>query len=47
MEKKLVLSDFVKDDRFELNTYVAYLFNEYYAKEQNQQEQKIGKQWIF
>jgi hypothetical protein len=27
-EKKLLLADFVQEDRFELNSYVTYLFNQ-------------------
>jgi hypothetical protein len=29
-EEKLVLADFIEGDRFELNTYLTYLFNQLY-----------------
>jgi hypothetical protein len=46
MEKKLALSDFVKDNRFELNSYLAYLFNQFNCERQDQSEEKLEKQWI-
>jgi hypothetical protein len=36
MEKKLVLSDFVNGERFELNSYLDYLFSQFDADEQDQ-----------
>lgn len=29
-ESKLLLSDFIQEDRFELNSYLTYLFNQFY-----------------
>lgn len=29
-ESKLTLSDFVNNDRFELNAYLTYLFHQFY-----------------
>ncbi|USK86891.1 hypothetical protein [Peribacillus asahii] len=29
-ENKLRLSDFVQEDRFELNSYLTYLFHQFY-----------------
>ncbi|MGM7723013.1 hypothetical protein [uncultured Metabacillus sp.] len=42
-ECKLTLSDFVNKDRFELNSYLTYLFNEYYDN-QLQAKEKYVKQ---
>lgn len=28
-ENKVLLSDFVQEDRFELNSYLTYLFNQF------------------
>ena len=44
MENRLVLSDFVKGDRFELNSYLTYLFNQLYADVEDQPENKMEKQ---
>ena len=44
MEKKHVLSDFVKGDRFELNSYLTYLINQFYAGERDQSGDKMVKQ---
>lgn len=38
-ENKLTLSDFIKQDQFELNSYLTYLFNQFY----NESNRKIVK----
>jgi hypothetical protein len=40
-ENKPVLSDFVYGDRFELNSYLTYLFNPFYDDVPNQLEDKM------
>ncbi|MDQ0243327.1 hypothetical protein J2S09_000863 [Bacillus fengqiuensis] len=45
-ESKLVLSDFVYKDRFELSSYLIYLFNPCYDHVSNQSEDTMGKQLI-
>jgi hypothetical protein len=35
-ESKLTLSDFVNNDRFELNAYLTYLFHQFYDNAPNQ-----------
>ncbi|MGM0877552.1 MAG: hypothetical protein ACQEWV_23145 [Bacillota bacterium] len=42
-KNKLVLSDFVNGDRFELNSYVTSLFNQFYADVRDQSEGKMVK----
>ncbi|WP_216772158.1 hypothetical protein [Metabacillus halosaccharovorans] len=45
MEKKHVLSDFVNGDRFELNSYLTYLFDKFNA-DSDHSEDKCIKQPI-
>ncbi|MGM0875337.1 MAG: hypothetical protein ACQEWV_11140 [Bacillota bacterium] len=45
-ENKLVLSDFVNGDRFELNSYLTSLFNQYYTDVRDQSGDKMVKQEI-
>jgi hypothetical protein len=46
MEKKLILSDFVKGDRFELNSYLTYLFDKFNADGKDHSEDKLVKHCI-
>ncbi|QNF27178.1 hypothetical protein [Metabacillus elymi] len=46
MEKKHILSDFVKGDRFELNSYLTYLFDKFNADVKDHSKDKLVKQWI-
>ncbi|MGM0876184.1 MAG: hypothetical protein ACQEWV_15790 [Bacillota bacterium] len=39
-ESKLTLSDFVNKDRFELNTYLTYLFHQIYDNVPNSRKIK-------
>lgn len=43
-ESKLTLSDFVNKDRFELNSYLTYLFHQFYDNVPDQSEDKMVKQ---
>lgn len=43
-ENKLVLSDFVNGDRFELNSYLTSLFNHFNAGVRDQSEDQLVKQ---
>lgn len=43
-ENKPVLSNFVYEERFELNTYLTHLFNHFYEYVSNQSEDKMVKQ---
>ncbi|MDQ0862009.1 hypothetical protein QFZ72_005607 [Bacillus sp. V2I10] len=40
-ESKLTLSDFVYKERFELNSYLTYLFHQLYNNDPNQLEDTI------
>ena len=40
-ESKLFLSNFVNGDRFELNSHLNNLFNQFYADERKQSENKM------
>ncbi|MGM0878617.1 MAG: hypothetical protein ACQEWV_28995 [Bacillota bacterium] len=42
-ENKLVLSDFVNGDRFELKSYLTSLFNQFNADVRDQSEDKNSK----
>jgi hypothetical protein len=39
-----MLSDFINGDRFELNLYLTYLINQFYAGERDQLGDKMVKQ---
>lgn len=41
---KLSLSDFINKDRFELNSYISYLFHQFYYENDNRSKDKIVKQ---
>jgi hypothetical protein len=43
-ERKLTLSDFIKKDQFELNSYITYLFEQICDNVPDQSEDKIVKQ---
>jgi hypothetical protein len=43
-ESKLNLSDFVYRDRFELNSYLTYLLNQFYDNFPEQSEDRMVKQ---
>ncbi len=43
-ESKLNLSDFVNGDRFELNSYLTYLLNQFYDNFPDQSEDRMVKQ---
>jgi hypothetical protein len=43
-ENKLRLSDFVYENRFELNSYLTYLFHQFYDGIPDQSEDKMIKQ---
>jgi hypothetical protein len=43
-ESKLNLSDFVYRDRFELNSYLTYLLNQFYDSFPEQSEDRMVKQ---
>ena len=40
MKNKLILTDFVNGDRFELNSYLTYLFNQFNEDVRNSRKQK-------
>ena len=40
-ESKLRFSDFVYNDRFELNSYLSYMFHQFYNNVPNQLEDKM------
>jgi hypothetical protein len=42
-ENNSLLSNFVHEDRFELNAYLTYLFNQFYYYDPNQLEEKMIK----
>jgi hypothetical protein len=44
MEKKLMISDFVNGDRFELNSYLTYLFDKCNTDVKDHSEDKPRKQ---
>jgi hypothetical protein len=46
MERKLILSDFINGDRFELNSYLTYLFEKSNADLKDHSETKPRKQCI-
>jgi hypothetical protein len=46
MKNKLILTDFVNGDRFELNSYLTYLFNQFNEDAREQSETKMEKQYI-
>ncbi|MBO1514008.1 hypothetical protein [Metabacillus bambusae] len=46
MEKKSVLSDFVKGDRFELNSYLTYLFEKFNADDKDHSKDSLIKRCI-
>ncbi|MBO1514110.1 hypothetical protein [Metabacillus bambusae] len=46
MEKKHIISDFVNGDRFELNSYLTYLFDKFNADVKDHSEDKPIKQCI-
>lgn len=46
MEKKHILSDFVNGDRFELNSYLTYLFDKFNADANDHSQDKLIKQSI-
>jgi hypothetical protein len=46
MKNKLILTDFVKGDRFELNSYLTYLFNQFNEDVREQSETEMEKQYI-
>lgn len=46
MEKKHVLSDFVNGDRFELNSYITYLFDKFNEGSDHSEEDNLIKQSI-
>jgi hypothetical protein len=46
-ENKLVLSDFVYGDRFELNSYLTYLFNQFYEDLPKKLENNMINQLIY
>jgi hypothetical protein len=46
MKKKLILSDFVNGDRFELNSYLTYLFDKFNADGKAHSKEKLVKQCI-
>jgi|1186.fasta_scaffold85326_2 hypothetical protein len=41
IESKLTVSDFVNKERFEINSYLTYLFNHFYDNAPNQSDDKI------
>ncbi|MFY0758876.1 hypothetical protein AB1K32_08365 [Metabacillus dongyingensis] len=43
MESKLELSDFVNNDRFELNSNLTYLFHQFYGYVPEQSDDKMVK----
>jgi hypothetical protein len=43
-ESKLNLSDFVYRDRFELNSYLTYLLNQFYDSFPEQSKDRVVKQ---
>ena len=43
-QSKLTLSDFVNKERFELNSYLTYLFHQSYDNAPDQSEDKMVKQ---
>ncbi|MDQ0243331.1 hypothetical protein J2S09_000867 [Bacillus fengqiuensis] len=43
-ENKPMLSDFIYEDQFELNSYLSYLFNQFYYDIPDQSEDKMIKQ---
>lgn len=43
-ESKLTLTDFVYKERFELNSYLTYLFQQFYDNVPNQSEDKMVNQ---
>ncbi|MCG7315533.1 MULTISPECIES: hypothetical protein [Priestia] len=43
-ENKAVLSNFVYGDRFELNSYLTYLFHQFYDYVSDQSENQMIKQ---
>jgi len=46
MEKKHILSNFVNGDRFELNSYLTYLFDKFNADTTDHSKDKLIKQSI-
>jgi hypothetical protein len=46
MKNKLILSDFVNGDRFELHSYLTYLFNQFHEDVQEQSKTKVEKQYL-
>lgn len=42
-ENKFVLSDFVNGERFELNSYLNYLFRQFYADERDHLKDNMVK----
>jgi hypothetical protein len=46
-KNKPQLSDFVSGDRFELNSYLTYLFQQFYDYTPNHLEDKMIKQLIY
>ncbi|WP_191567296.1 hypothetical protein [Metabacillus idriensis] len=42
-ENKLTLSDFVNNDRFELNSYLTHLFHKFYGNVPDQSDDKMVK----
>jgi hypothetical protein len=46
MKNKLILTDFVNGDRFELNSYLTYLFNQFNEDVREQSETEMENQYI-
>jgi|tagenome__1003787_1003787.scaffolds.fasta_scaffold6805729_1 hypothetical protein len=40
-ESELTFSDFVYNNRFELNSYISYIFHQFYDNVPNQSEDKM------
>lgn len=46
-ESNLMLSDFIYKDRFELNSYLAYLFHQFYNNVPELPEDKMNDNVLF